>query len=362
MAFKDIYAIQPEQDHMQVPQNFESSFNFNYDDERKDLLGLYEKGKKKQWDAKERIDWSCELDPENPMELPEELFALYGYEPYMKMSRKEKAEVRLHMQSWNISQFLQGEQGALICAAKVVQHVPDMEAKLYAATQVIDEARHVEAYKMLLEKFGVAYPMTPPLQTLLDQVLRDTRWDMTYLGMQVVIEGLALAAFAGIRDNSQNPLAASVNAFVMEDEARHVAFGRLALREYYPHLSQAERNEREEFLVEACFLMRDRFEAREVWTHLGLDADACVEYQLHSEGMQSFRNFLFNRIVPIVKDIGLWGPVVQAGYAKMGVLDYASIDIDALQAHDEEMAAEFDARTAAQRRSHIEEVAAFAGE
>jgi hypothetical protein len=136
-----------------------------------------------------------------------------------------------------------------------------------------------------------------------------------------------------------------------------VAFGRLALREYYPHLTEAERNEREEFLVEACFLMRDRFEAREVWAALDLPVEECVAHQDKSEGMQNFRNFLFSRIVPVVKDIGLWGKKVQDGYAKMGVLNYADVNIDALQADDERIAREFDAR-----RSHIEDIAAVAGE
>ena len=135
-----------------------------------------------------------------------------------------------------------------------------MDAKFYAATQVIDEARHVEAYSRLLhEKFELAYPITPTLKTLLDRRLTDSRWDMTYLGMQVLIEGLALAAFASIRDKAQNPLAGAVNAYVMQDEARHVAFGRLALRDYYPQLSDDERDEREEFAVEALYFMRDRF-------------------------------------------------------------------------------------------------------
>jgi hypothetical protein len=182
---------------------------------------------------------------------------------------------------------MQGEQGALICAAKIVTQVPDVDSKFYASTQVIDEARHVESYKRLLEKFGVAYPMTAPLQELIDQVLRDSRWDMTYLGMQVVIEGLALAAFQQIRDHAQNPLAAAVNAYVMQDESRHVAFGRLALRDYYPQLTQKERDEREEFLLEACYLMRDRFDAVEVWKTLGLDPvklrRAHVRQRLHGD-------------------------------------------------------------------------------
>src|SRR5204863_526714 len=154
--------------------------------------------------------------------------------------------------------------------------VPDADAKLYAATQVVDEARHVEAYGKLVDKFGVAYPLTPSLRTLLDQVLRDSRWDMTYLGMQVIIEGLALAAFAAIRNLAQNPLARAINAYVMEDEARHVAFGRLALRDYYPQLSEAERGEREAFVIEACRLMRHRFDAAELWHTLGLPTEECA--------------------------------------------------------------------------------------
>src|SRR3989454_11873043 len=87
--------------------------------------------------------------------------------------------------------------------AKIVQQVPNIDAKFYAAAQVIDEARHVETYSRLLhEKFDLAYPITPTLKRLLNDVLSDPRWDMTYLGMQILIEGLALAAFAGIRDMS----------------------------------------------------------------------------------------------------------------------------------------------------------------
>jgi hypothetical protein len=265
---------------------------------------------------------------------------------YEKMSAKERATVRRHFQGWQISQFMQGEQGALICAAKIVTQVPDVDSKFYASTQVIDEARHVESYKRLLEKFGVAYPMTAPLKELIDQVLRDSRWDMTYLGMQVVIEGLALAAFQQIRDHAQNPLAAAVNAYVMQDESRHVAFGRLALRDFYPQLTQHERDEREEFLLEACYLMRDRFDAVEVWRTLGLDPVKCGEHMYDSGFMAMFRSSLFTRIVPIVKDIGLWGPVITKGYEEMGIIGFADTDVQALQESDDTIAKEHDARHA----------------
>lgn len=343
-AINDIYTLRPDGTHWTVPQDFDVAFNWDYDDGRQSMMHLYRKGVEMQWNAETRIDWTQELDEDNPEQLPEQMLPIAGMATYEKMGRKDKANVRRHFQAWQISQFMQGEQGALICAAKIVTQVPDADSKFYAATQTVDEARHVESYKRLLEKFRVAYPMTPPLQELIDQVLRDSRWDMTYLGMQVVIEGLALAAFQQIRDHAQNPLAAAVNAYVMQDESRHVAFGRLALRDHYPQLTQKERDEREEFLLEACYLMRDRFDAVEVWKNLGLDPAECAAHMYDSGFMQLFRTSLFTRIVPIVKDIGLWGSTITKGYEEMGILGYADADVQALQDADNDIAKEFDAR------------------
>src|SRR5207245_5023356 len=197
---------------------------------------------------------------QHPQEQPDDQILLLGTDMWNRMTKSERATLRRHLQAQQLSQFMHGEQGALLCASKIVQQVPSIDAKFYAATQVMDEARHVEVYARLLhEKFELAYPITPTLKAMLDSTISDRRWDMTYLGMQILIEGLALAAFQRIRDTAKNPLAASVNAYVMQDEARHVAFGRLALRDYYPQLSQAERDEREEFVVAACYHMRDRF-------------------------------------------------------------------------------------------------------
>src|SRR5262249_5591075 len=275
----------------------------------------------------------------------DESIPIHGSKVWERLTRAERAQVRRHFQSWQLSQFLHGEQGALVCTAKIVQQVPSVDAKFYAATQVMDEARHVESYSRLLhEKFQLAYPITPTLKRLLNDVLTDSRWDMTYLGMQVLIEGLALAAFAEIRDQAKNSLAAAVNAYVMQDEARHVAFGRLALRDYYPHLTQAERDQREEFAVEACYLMRDRFLGEEVWDTLGVPTEECMGWASESEMMRQFRSALFSRIVPTIKEIGLWGPKIRRAYSNMGILGFADIDAEALQANDERVAQEFDAR------------------
>jgi hypothetical protein len=339
------YARAPQGAEWQVQENFPCTLRWEYQDGREKLLNLYEKGKKLQWNAAERIDWSQDLDPENPSELPDETIPLFGSDVWNRLTKAEKANLRRHFQAWQLSQFLHGEQGALVCTAKIVQEVPAMDAKFYAATQVIDEARHVEAYSRLLhEKFDLVYPINPHLQKLLGDALSESRWDFTYLGMQVLIEGVALAAFGLIRDQSRNPLAASVNAYVMQDEARHVAFGRLALRDYYPQLTQKERDEREEFAVEGCYLLRDRFLGEELWETLGLPVDECTRHTEQSELLRMYRSSLFTRIVPTIKDIGLWGPRIQKAYADMGVLGFADLDIEALSAHDEQVGAEFDRR------------------
>jgi len=344
MTTFDRYALPTEPDAT-IAQRYDTHFRWEYDDGRAELLNLYRKGKKLQWNAEERIDWSQDLDPENPEGLPDESIPIFGWEGFAKLTGAEKAKLRRHYQAWQLSQFLHGEQGALICTAKIVQQVPQMDAKYYAATQVVDEARHVEAYSRLLhEKFELAYPINPQLKTLLDQILRDGRWDMTYLGMQILIEGLALAAFQLIRDAARNPLAAAVNAYVMQDEARHVAFGRLALRDFYPELGAAERDEREEFVVEACYLMRDRFLAEEVWQELGLPVAECMAHTDASGWMREFRSYLFTRIVPNIKHIGLWGPRIRKAYADMGILGFAEVDAEAIQQEDERVALEFDRR------------------
>ena len=344
-----VYALPVEQTRWQVSGGNETIFTWEYDEGRDKLLNLYEKGKNKQWNSRDRIDWSIDVDLDNPIDAPLEYVPIYGSSIWEKMDDKEHAELYHHMAAWQFSQFLHGEQGALICASKIVQTVPDIDSKFYAATQVMDEARHVETYSRFLhEKLQLAYPINPHLQSLLNDVITDSRWDMTYLGMQVLIEGLALAAFGFIRDISGNPLARALNAYVMEDEARHVAFGRLALRDYYPQLTEKERDEREEFCVQACWLMRDRFLGEEVWRNMGLDVDECVKYVVESEAQMLFRSLLFTRIVPTLKDVGLFGPKVQKAFGEMGVIGYGDVDLDAVIAADENAAVEVDAARAKQ--------------
>jgi hypothetical protein len=339
----DHYATPVEPGTWDVPASGAARFSWEYDDGRSRLLDLYQRGKDKQWDAAKRIDWELPVDPTNVMGLSDEFCPIYGSRQWDILSEAERADLNHHLSAWLFSQFLHGEQGALTVAARIVESVPDMDSKFYAATQAMDEARHVELFsRFMREKIGLYYPVNPDLASLLADALSDSRWDMPYLGMQVLIEGLALAAFGVHRDMATTPLVKQVLAYVMQDEARHVAFGRLALRDYYAGLTAAERADREEFVVEGCYLMRNRFLAREVWDRMGFDVAECVEFSENSPVQQAFRSLLFSRIVPCVKDIGLWGPKVQHAYADLGVLDAAAVDLDSVMRDDEEIAERMD--------------------
>lgn len=344
MTTRDKYTEVPAPYSWQVPCTGDAHFTWEYDEGRARLLSLYQKGKDKQWDAQSRIDWTQDVDPMNPIGLPDEMHPLFGSPIWEAADDARRAEMRQHSQAWQFSQFLHGEQGAMVCAAKIVEVVPDLDAKFYAATQTMDEARHVETFaRFLQEKVGLVYPINTNLTALLDDTLRDSRWDMPYLGMQVLIEGLALAAFGVLRDLAPpGSLAKQVLAYVMQDEARHVAFGRISLKDYYAALTDTERDEREEFVVDACYLMRDRFRGEEVFETLDLDVKTCSEWVDNSPVMGQFRSHLFSRIVPIVKDIGLWGDKVRRAFTDMGVLDLAGADIEALMKADEEQAEALD--------------------
>ena len=326
-----------------VPQSYDTTFRWEYEDGREKLLDLYAKGKRLQWDAAERIDWTQNLDPENPQGLPDEIIPIYGSDVWEKLTAAERERVRYHFQAWQLSQFLHGEQGALVCTAKIVQQVPSMDAKFYAATQVIDEARHVEAYSRLLhEKFQLVYPINPHLQQLLGDTLADSRWDFTYLGMQVLVEGVALAAFGLIRDQAKNPLAR------VGDRLRHA--GRGAPRRLRP--PGAAR------LLSRSSPRRSATSARSSWSRV---ATCCATASSATRSgrrsgcrSRTARRYVdrvgddadlphaacSRRIVPTIKDIGLWGPRIQKAYADMGILGFADGDVEALGAHDEAVAVE----------------------
>jgi hypothetical protein len=310
-----------------VPQSAETVFNWEYATRREALMNLYEKGKRLQWNASTDIDWSISVDPEEfPEFFPPEAFNT-TLNPPRRLDLKELKNLRVHQLGWMLSQFLHGEQGALLATAQIVNTVPWTEAKFYASSQVIDEARHVEVYRRYLtEKLPYAFPVNPHLHTLLDDIIRESRWDMTYLGMQIMVEGLALAAFAMMHFlNPHERLLHEITSNVTRDEARHVAFGVLSLEEVYRDMTASELREREEFVIDAAVLMRDRLLMHEVWDRLGYDVDLWVNWSLETPFLQGFRQLLFAKIVPNLKRLGLLTPRVREAFQKIGVLQFESM-------------------------------------
>ncbi len=203
-----------------------------------------------------------------------------------------------------------------------------VEAKMFLCTQVMDEARHVEVFaKYLDEKLSGHYPINAHLRMLLDDIISDSRWDITYLGMQIMVEGLALAAFGFMQQMTTDPLLKQLLRYVMADEARHVAFGVLSLQEYYQHLSAAELRERQEFAFEAAVRMRDRFLQQEVWDRMGVDPKAIVPVVQQAPERTQFQALLFSKIVPNCKKLGLLDGAdgwLRTKFTELGVIEFES--------------------------------------
>jgi hypothetical protein len=319
-----------------VQSSYDAIFTWNYDKGARPALNrLYEKAKSSQWNGETDLDWSIEVDEE---QVASQLSVAAPEAAWLRQTAtdaglfkgwtdKEWLQMGIEGQRWRLSQFMHGEQGALICTARITETVPWYDAKLYASTQVVDEARHVEVFAKYLDtKLGGYYPINAHLEALLNDIIRDNRWDMTYLGMQVMVEGLALAAFGFMHMLVEEPLLKNLLRYVMSDEARHVAFGVLSLKEAYDGMSAADIKERQEFAYEAGIRMRDRFLMQEVWERMGVDVRKMVQIQLSIPNeYKDFQRLLFTKIVPNCKKLGLldagdgW---LRRKWTEMGVIEY----------------------------------------
>jgi hypothetical protein len=302
-----------------IHDHAERLFLWDYERDRGQLVTLYNKAMGSQWNSVKDLDWSIEVDPERLVaEQENQVLAIARVagtlpgSPMAKWAEKEYLQLGIEFFKANLSQFMHGEQGAMMTAAKIVETVPWIDAKYYASTQTMDEARHTEVFaKYLRTKLGDAYPMSPFLKAQIWSLLEDSRWDIAYLGMQIVIESLALAAFGDMLRRIKEPLLTKLLRYVMSDEARHVAFGVLTLSEFYRDLSAAELKERQEFLVDATLNQRARATTPEVWERLGTTGEAVVPFMLQAaEQMKTnlaggfARNF-FAKLVPNVRKLGL---------------------------------------------------------
>jgi hypothetical protein len=317
-------------------------YTWNYERSRPQLVTLYNKAAQSQWASVTDLDWSTEVDPESlvnrdasNLQLMREATKIPG-SPIATWGEKELLQLGLEMFTAMLSQFMHGEQGAMMTAAKIVETVPWIDAKYYAATQTMDEARHTEVFaRYIEEKVGEAYPMNPNLEAQITGLLEDSRWDIAYLGMQIVIESLALAAFGDMARRTSEPLLKKLLRYVMADEARHVAFGILSLGEYYQHLSDAELKERQDFLLEHTVNARARSTTPEIWERMGVSAEAIIPFiveaaaKVKSSPFVQFQNGFFAKLVPNVRKLGLLDAnngYLRERWGEAGLLEYEFAD------------------------------------
>ena len=327
-----------ERDHA-VHSGGDTIFTWDYERSRGPLVKLYEKAKNAQWQASD-LPWEIEVDQERTAIAEAAMLGGFGAgadltgTSFESWTEKEWVNLSIESQNWMLSQFMHGEQGALICTAKLVETVPWIDAKYYGATQVMDEARHVEVFSRYLdEKLSGHYQINAHLRALLDDIVEDSRWDVTYLGMQVLVEGLALAAFGLIRQLADEPLLRELLRRVMADEARHVAFGVISLSEVYKGLTEAEIHERQVFAYEATLRMRDRFLMQEVWERMGTPVDEATRLVSQMPERQMFQQMLFAKIVPNCSKLGLldagdgW---LRTRFGELGILgfEHGALDDD----------------------------------
>jgi hypothetical protein len=304
----------------------------NYAAVSSELERLYEKAKRLQWNGTEQLPWTTNVDPEREI-IPSAGDSIVNSPHWARMSSGDKRRYTHLRLAWQLSQFLHGEQGALYAAAQLACAVPSIEATLYAATQVMDEARHVEVFRRyLFDKVELQLPVNPELQRLLNAILADSRWDMKTLGMQIMVEGLALAAFKSMRmileQTGAEPLLYQLIGYVLRDEARHTAFGVENLPAYLAELTEVELQERREFVYEATVLMGCRLNGGEVLELAGLSKAEAAQLVNQSESLRRFRKQLFLIIVSLIDRLRLFNPWLEKRFSELDILQFRGLEID----------------------------------
>ncbi|WP_272421566.1 ferritin-like domain-containing protein [Polyangium jinanense] len=312
-----------------MPATHTAHFDWSYPNDQPEMADLYRRAKVGQWNGDD-LPWNISVDPLDPTRplIPEEFLCFEEIEALgIKLDKKERAELGYSMCAWMLSQFLHGEQGALFAAAQVTEAVQFFDGKLYGATQVMDEGRHVEVFNRYLDtKLNKLYQINDNLFVIIDSLMTDGRWDMKFLGMQIMVEGLALGAFSTLYKETKEPLLKEVLKMVIQDEARHVHYGVCALREHFTkHITERERQEREDWSFEIALLMRNRFAAYEVYEEWFEGRMTRAEWRnvvYRSKGMNEFRTVMFSRLVPNLREIGLLSPRIMPRYEEVGLMQY----------------------------------------
>ena len=310
-----------------VTYQLETLWDYDYEPTHEELETLYETAKKNQWNGSTAIDWGRPIGKEGPVLNVQVAFA--GTHFFSRLTPEEQREVEVRVSAWRLSQFLHGEQGALVVCGQLVNSIPELDAKLYASTQVVDEGRHVEVFEKYVKKLHKIYPVDPLLKALLDELLATNLWELKLLGMQMIVEGLAIAAFNLMRKQTGDPTLAQLLDYVLQDEGRHVNFGYFALRRSIPNMEPAKREYLEDFTFRACDHMYARDErtgfqsVKSVWNEMGWDGEELWRDTIrNSQTTKSFNSFLFQEnLMPRLKRLGLISERIAPRYRELGLLD-----------------------------------------
>lgn len=216
------------------------------------------------------------------------------------------AAFRQAMHAWSMSQLVYGEQGALVVTGRLVETLPDMTSKCLAAVQVADEARHVRVMQRYLEATEQPFVQGIEMESLLGSLLEAPEWDYLFLGMQVVIEGLALSIFRSATTFFPDPLLSDICSRILRDEARHYSFGVVSLSQHLAALTEAERRDRQRYIEEAIRLMEQRFQFDTVWEQTGIPLAQGRRYAATDPDLILLRRVTFRPVVTALRRINLW--------------------------------------------------------
>jgi hypothetical protein len=310
-----------------VSYQLDTLWDFDYEPTHQELESLYETAKKNQWNASTAIDWSRPIGREGPVLNVQ--MAFLGTAFFPRLTEEEKKEVEIRVSAWRLSQFLHGEQGALLVCGQLVNSIPELDCKLYASTQVVDEGRHVEAFERYVKKLHKIYPVDPLLKGLIDEILASELWELKLLGMQMLIEGLAIAAFSLMRKQTGDPTLADLLDYVIQDEGRHVNFGYFALKRSIPQMEPARREHLEDFAFKACSQMYGRDERtgfrsiKTVWNEMGWDGEEIWRDTVaNSQTLRMFNRLLFTEVlIPRLQRLGLMSSRIESRYRAIGLVD-----------------------------------------
>jgi len=314
----------------------EIAWTFDYFMSGDKVEDLYKRAKQDQWNSDELLPWDMDVDPSKPL-INDESDIFHRMPFFKKLSRSQQESFTAHSTAQLLSQFLHGEQGALMTAACVTHSVPDATAKLYAATQTMDEARHVEVFAKYCNKIAMVYPMSGWLKQLIDATLKSDRYEKIMIGMNMIVEGLALGAFNNMYRSTQCDLLKQLTFNVMRDESRHVSFGHAFLEPVIADLPEDEVEDLAEFAFQAVNILASAGTAGTIASRVdpgfmmvlencNIDPDDFFAGLAQAEEMGITRELppgqihsLEHLMLPAIARVGLLTPHIRGKYEEAGI-------------------------------------------